>query len=241
MCARCGKNNPPHYKLCLECGAAVTDASTLAGEATTTPTMKTMPDVPRLPEGPRPQMPPEMQPPMGPPPGVPGFSPAVTMTGLEQQQGEPDVAPRGGALAKKRTTWLLAAGSLALVATIALVFVAVERKRGRDAADAVAAKIAEERAKYEAMAREADDQAAELARAVNEEEQQRVATAAALQTAQTRADRLAAQARLEQLRKHKLEMELAIQAARAAAAKARRAGIHLTQECLDNPLATGCD
>ena len=63
----------------------------------------------------------------------------------------------------------------------------------------------------------------------------------ALKTAQTDADRRAAQANLDKLRQQKYEMEKRLQAAQAAAAKAERAkGAHIPKECLENPLAKGC-
>ena len=62
-----------------------------------------------------------------------------------------------------------------------------------------------------------------------------------LASAQTDADRRAAQANLDKLRQQKFEMEKRIQEAKNAAAKAERVkGVHLSKECLDNPLAKGC-
>lgn len=59
--------------------------------------------------------------------------------------------------------------------------------------------------------------------------------------AQNDADRAAAKAKLEALQKEKADIETRIAAAKAAAAKAERAkGVKVSKECLDNPLAKGC-
>jgi hypothetical protein len=59
---------------------------------------------------------------------------------------------------------------------------------------------------------------------------------------QNEADREAAKQKLEELQKERADMEERAAAAKAAADKAERArGLHVSQECLDNPLAKGCD
>ena len=59
--------------------------------------------------------------------------------------------------------------------------------------------------------------------------------------AQTDAERTRGTAELQQLRKAKVDLEATFAAAKAAAARAERAkGVHISQECLDNPLAKGC-
>jgi hypothetical protein len=74
------------------------------------------------------------------------------------------------------------------------------------------------------------------------EQNERLAAAdAAVKSAQTDADRKAAQANLDKLNQQKREMEQRIAAAKAAAEKAKRKeGVHLSKECLENPLAKGC-
>lgn len=60
--------------------------------------------------------------------------------------------------------------------------------------------------------------------------------------AQNDADRAAAKAKLEALRKERAEMDARIAAAKAAASKAqRKQGAKISKECLDNPLAKGCE
>ncbi|HEY0478529.1 MAG TPA: hypothetical protein VGD37_13480 [Kofleriaceae bacterium] len=55
------------------------------------------------------------------------------------------------------------------------------------------------------------------------------------------AERAAVQAQLAEIAKQRAALQQRILAAKAAAAEAQRAsGAHITQECLDNPLAKGC-
>jgi hypothetical protein len=59
--------------------------------------------------------------------------------------------------------------------------------------------------------------------------------------AKNAADIAAAQQRLAELQRQKADMDARLAAARQAAEKAKRAqGIHVSQKCLDNPLAPGC-
>jgi HAMP domain-containing protein len=63
----------------------------------------------------------------------------------------------------------------------------------------------------------------------------------ALGAAQSDAERAAAKDRLVALQKQQAELQALIAAAKATAAKAeRQLGKKLPQECLDNPLAAGC-
>jgi septal ring factor EnvC (AmiA/AmiB activator) len=62
-----------------------------------------------------------------------------------------------------------------------------------------------------------------------------------VKSAQTDADRRRAQDNLDKLRQQKADMEARIQQAKVNAEKAQRAkGVHLSAECLNNPLAKGC-
>jgi len=59
--------------------------------------------------------------------------------------------------------------------------------------------------------------------------------------AKSKADREAAAAKLKQLQADKQQLEARIAQAKADAAKAERAkGVHISPECLKNPLAKGC-
>jgi len=160
---------------------------------------------------------------------------------LEQQRLQQEMELRRAHVAKTRPTWMLAITGVALVAAIGLIFFAVQRKRESDAA-AVAAQQAEEaKNKAEAVAKEAQDRVDQLSRDLKEQDDRLTAADAAVKAAQTDADRKSAQANLDRLRQQKFEMEQRIQAAKNAAAKAERAkGVHLSKECLENPLAKGC-
>lgn len=62
-----------------------------------------------------------------------------------------------------------------------------------------------------------------------------------VKSATTDDERKAAAAQLDELRKQRLKLEQRIMAAKAAAEKAERAkGVHISKECLENPLAKGC-
>ena len=60
--------------------------------------------------------------------------------------------------------------------------------------------------------------------------------------AQNDADRAAAKAKLSALQREKADLEAQVAAAKAAAARAERMkGVHVSPECLANPLAKGCE
>ena len=63
----------------------------------------------------------------------------------------------------------------------------------------------------------------------------------AVKSAQTNADRAAAESKLAKLQQAQAEMQERIKAAKDAAARAERLkGVKISKECLDNPLAKGC-
>lgn len=89
----------------------------------------------------------------------------------------------------------------------------------------------EAREKVEKVQRDLDDLQLKLDKVVDD-----------LAASQNDADRSAARARLDQLRKEKAEIEARAAEARAAAQKAeRKKGMQISKECLDNPLAKGCN
>lgn len=108
---------------------------------------------------------------------------------------------------------------------------AVEAKKAQQLVEQA---VAEARAAEEAVVRlqaEAEAMMNRLDEAVN-----------ALASAQNQADRDAAKAKLDQLRREKTEMEARIAEARAQAARAERLkGVKISKECLENPLAKGCN
>jgi hypothetical protein len=63
-----------------------------------------------------------------------------------------------------------------------------------------------------------------------------------LENAQVDADREAARRKLQQLQREKAEQNQRVAAAKDAAAKAeRKQGVNISKECMENPLARGCD
>jgi chromosome segregation ATPase len=110
------------------------------------------------------------------------------------------------------------------------------------AAAAEAAQQARARADDAARAaRSAQQTVEQLSQEIEAVDKQLSAVAESLMTARSDADRAVAKSRLEQLRKEKSDVEQRIRAAAAAVNAAERAeGVHLSKECLENPLAKGC-
>jgi colicin import membrane protein len=125
------------------------------------------------------------------------------------------------------------------------------RRAGNDAVNSALEHAADGEAEL-AKARAAADEAAKLAAEATEKLQQLEKDAAetaakldellaALDAAQSSADRDAAKAKLEALQRQHREMQAQIQAAKTAAARAERLkGTKISKECLENPLAKGC-
>jgi DNA repair exonuclease SbcCD ATPase subunit len=90
-------------------------------------------------------------------------------------------------------------------------------------------------------AADATERVERLAKDLEELDAKLTAAIDSVVAAQNDADRAAAKAKLEQLRKEKAEMEARVQAARGDAAKAtRKQGPKISKECQENPLAKGC-
>jgi hypothetical protein len=160
---------------------------------------------------------------------------------LEQQRLHQEMELRRVEVGKKRPTWMLAVTGAAVLLTIVLVGLTVFAVQRKHESDAAAAQAREDKTKAEAMAKEAPDRVDQLSKDMKDQDDRLNAADQALKTAQTDADRRVAQANLDKLRQQKFEMEKRIQEARSAAAKAERAkGVHLSKECLENPLAKGC-
>lgn len=160
---------------------------------------------------------------------------------LEQQRLQHEMELRRAEVAKKRPTWMLVVTGFALVAAIGLVFFAVQRKHESDAAELSAKQAEDERVKAVAIAKEAKERVDRLDADMKSQNDRLAAADAALKIAVTDADRKNAQKNLDALRQQKFEMEQRIAAARSQAVKAERAkGVHISKECLDNPLAKGC-
>jgi len=160
---------------------------------------------------------------------------------LDQQRLQQEMELRRAEVAKKRPTWMLVVTGFALVAAIGLIFFAIQKMNQSsedNKAKAEAEAIAEKAAKD---AKEAQEKVAKLSNDLIDLGHRVDQATDALAAAQNDADRSAARAKLDQLRKERAEMEQHIADAKAAAAKAERArGVHVSKECLDNPLAKGC-
>ena len=160
---------------------------------------------------------------------------------LEQQRLQGEMELRRAEVAKKRPTWMLAVTGFAVVATIGLVIFAIQRKNAADEADRnaeIAKKAADQAVKDAADAKEKLDKVSKDLDDLNDRVNKSVNDVVA---AQNDADRAAAKTRLAQLQQEQYEMKQRVAAAKAAADKAERnKGVHLSQECLNNPLAKGC-
>jgi colicin import membrane protein len=160
---------------------------------------------------------------------------------LEQQRLQQEMELRRAEVAKKRPTWMLAVTGLAIVGTIAAGILTVHLVRS-SAADRAAKEQAEHvRDQAVEEAKEAQEKVEKLSNDLADLDKKVSTAVDGVMAAQNDADRKAASANLEKLRQQKIEMEQRIQAAKSAAAKAERAkGVHLSKECLENPLAKGC-
>jgi predicted RNase H-like nuclease (RuvC/YqgF family) len=124
---------------------------------------------------------------------------------------------------------------------VALVIFAVQRKNAADESAAQAAVAQQIAAQAQQDAKDAAERVASLDREFRDLDSRLGAAQNAFNAAKTEADRAAAQAKLDELHRQKVEMQQRIEAAKLAADKAeRKKGFHVRQECLDNALAKGC-
>jgi hypothetical protein len=160
---------------------------------------------------------------------------------LEQQRLQQDMEIRRAHVAKTRPTWMLAITGIALVAAIGLIFFAIQRKRASEAAEEAAEIAKKASAQAVEDARVARKQVDDLMRQTKDLDDKVTVAIDAVGKAKSLSEQRAAQAELDKLRQQKIEMDARMAAARDAAEKAkRREGIHLSKECLENPLAKGC-
>jgi chromosome segregation ATPase len=103
------------------------------------------------------------------------------------------------------------------------------------------AKAKAEADKAMAAAKAAGDEVAKLAADLDALNDKVAKAVDAIVQAKTDAERAAAKTTLDSLRKEKSELEQRVAEAKAASARAERMkGVHISKECLDNPLAKGC-
>jgi hypothetical protein len=160
---------------------------------------------------------------------------------IEQQRLAQEMELRRAEVAKKRPTWMVAVTIAALIAAVGLVVFAVIKMR-QSAEDSEKAAIAQkDRDEAVKAANEAQEKVNALAAAQEEMINQINSANAAVKSAQTNADRAAAESKLAKLQQAQAEMQERIKAAKDAAARAERLkGVKISKECLDNPLAKGC-
>jgi predicted nucleic acid-binding Zn-ribbon protein len=102
-------------------------------------------------------------------------------------------------------------------------------------AEEVAAQSAKDAAEAQAAVEKLQQDATDLQKRVTE-------ATDALVGAQNQVDRDAAKAKLDQLQKEKVEIDARVAEAKAVAARAERMkGVSISKECLENPLAKGCN
>jgi DNA repair exonuclease SbcCD ATPase subunit len=161
---------------------------------------------------------------------------------LEQQRLQQEMELRRAEVAKKRPTWMLAVTGFAIVGVIVAIIVGVraysqsqEDAQKREAAERASEEYGKQvkaaQALLEKAQRDLDDNAAKVDKAI-----------ADVGAAQDAVALKAAQQRLQELQREQAEMRQRVAEAKAAADKAQRAkGVHISQECLNNPLAKGCN
>jgi hypothetical protein len=90
------------------------------------------------------------------------------------------------------------------------------------------------------LAREAQDRVDALEREADELDKALSDAQAAVDAANTVADIRGAQAKLDELGAQKRQLELRINVQEPAVMSERRKAVHITKECLDNPLDKAC-
>jgi hypothetical protein len=159
----------------------------------------------------------------------------------EQHRLHQEMELRRAEVAKKRPTWMVAVTVGAVLLTIGLGIFAVQRMNQAAHDREAAAQAQRDKDEAVRVAQEAQDRVDKLSKDMKDQDDRLNSADQALRTARTEADRQKAQDELNRLRQQKFEMEKRIQDARNAAAKAERnKGVHISPECLNNPLAKGC-
>jgi DNA repair exonuclease SbcCD ATPase subunit len=148
---------------------------------------------------------------------------------------------RRAEVAKKRPTWMLAVTGLAVVGIVIAAVVGVrayqqsqedtqKREQAEREKDEYGKQVKEAQAQVEKAQKDLEENAAKVDKAISD-----------VGAAQDAVALKAAQQRLQELQREQAEMRGRVEAAKQAAAKAERArGVHVSKECLNNPLAKGC-
>jgi len=131
--------------------------------------------------------------------------------------------------------------AIASIGVIVAIVLTIKALGGEDSANKDK-EVAERRAKEaEKLAQEAQDKVERLQKDLQDMDKKVGMAVDSVVAAQNDADRASAKANLEKLRREKADMEVRIQAAKDAAALAKRKqGAQVSAECQNNPLAKGC-
>ena len=160
---------------------------------------------------------------------------------FEQQRLAQEMELRRADIAKKRPTWMLVVTGFAIVAAIGLIFFAIQRKNDADEADKQAEIAKKAKDEAVAAAQEAKDRLVKLEKDLDEIQEKVGKAVNDLSVAQNDADRQAARGKLAEAQKEQYEMKQRVATAKAAAERAERnKGVHISDECKNNPLAKGC-
>jgi hypothetical protein len=112
---------------------------------------------------------------------------------------------------------------------------AMQAQEAKQQAEHAAGEAAEAAAASKKLLEDLENRDIELAERIG-------AAADALANAQNQADRDSAKAKLDALQQAQASLHAEVAAARTAAARAERLkGVKISRECLDNPLAKGCE
>jgi len=160
---------------------------------------------------------------------------------LEQQRLQQEMELRRAEVAKKRPTWMLAVTGIAIVGVIIAIIVGVKaytqsqedaqaRAQAEREKEEYGKQVKEAQALLEKAQKDLDENAAKVDKAISD-----------VGAAQDAVALKAAQQRLQELQREQAEIRQRVEAAKAAAEHAQRLkGVHISDECKNNPLAKGC-
>jgi hypothetical protein len=160
---------------------------------------------------------------------------------LEQERLQQEMALRRAEVAKKRPTWMVGVMVTALIGLAGGLAFAIHKMNKSDD-DAKKAEVARKEADQAvADAKKAAEEMDRMSKDLADLGDKAKSAQDAVNSATTQAQRDAANAQLAAVKKQQQEMEARAAAAKAAAERAKRlGGLHVSQRCLDNPLAKGC-
>lgn len=181
---------------------------------------------------------------------APSCKDAVEQAAKTIGDGAPDVfkemtavCERSGWTGEQRTCLANARDKMSAAACLAgtLISTATKAKEEELAVKKEAQEAMKQAQEAQKQAQEAQDKLQQVAKDLGDHDGRLAKAASELISAQNEADRAAAAAKLEALKKEQAELEARVAAAKAAAEKAERAkGVKISKECLDHPLAKGC-